>query len=177
MEKVLKTPSGKIELAPEHLLNDIPRLRAAMQEARSETLLVSRRHLNSMNSWMHNIEVLVKGPERCTLFIHPQDAQRIGVADGEIVCVTSTEGSAQVAAEVTDGIRPGVVSLPHGWGHDRPGSRTRVASRRPGVNSNRINPGRLVDEASGNAVVNGVPVKISKVSDSTVSDSKVFDSL
>jgi anaerobic selenocysteine-containing dehydrogenase len=172
IEKVLKTPSGKIELAPEHLLNDIPRLRAAMQEPRSETLLVSRRHLNSMNSWMHNIEVLVKGPERCTLFIHPEDAQRIGVADGEVVCVTSTEGSAQVAAEVTDGIRPGVVSLPHGWGHDRPGSRTRVASRRPGVNSNRINPGRLVDEASGNAVVNGVPVKISKVS-----DSKVFDSL
>jgi anaerobic selenocysteine-containing dehydrogenase len=164
IEKILRTPSGKIEIAPEHLLNDIPRLRTAMQEPQSETLLVSRRHLNSMNSWMHNIEVLVKGPERCTLFIHPRDARRIGVADGDLVRVATIEGSAEVVAEVTDGIRPGVVSLPHGWGHDRPGSRTRVASRRPGVNSNRLNPGRLVDEASGNAVVNGVPVRITKVS-------------
>jgi anaerobic selenocysteine-containing dehydrogenase len=164
IEEILRTPSNKIEIAPEHLLSDIPRLRTAMQEPQSETLLVSRRHLNSMNSWMHNIEVLVKGPERCTLFIHPRDAQRIGVTNGELVRVTTIEGSAEVAAEVTDGIRPGVVSLPHGWGHDRPGSRTRVASRRPGVNSNRLNPGRLVDEASGNAVVNGVPVRISKVS-------------
>jgi len=159
---VLRTRSGKIELAPEHLLNDIPRLRAAMAERRPQTLLVSRRHLNSMNSWMHNIEVLVKGPERCTLFIHPRDAQRIGVNDGELVRVTTSEGTVEVAAEITDGIRPGVVSLPHGWGHDLAGSRLRVASRRPGINSNRLNPGKLVDEASGNAVVNGVPVTVTK---------------
>jgi anaerobic selenocysteine-containing dehydrogenase len=160
---VLRTRSGKIELAAQHLFNDLPRLRAAMQETRPETLLVSRRHLASMNSWMHNIDVLVKGPERCTLFIHPQDAERIGILDGEVVLVTTAEGSVQVAAEVTAGIRPGVVSLPHGWGHDSAGSRLRVASRRPGINSNLLSPGKLVDEASGNAVVNGIPVTITKL--------------
>jgi anaerobic selenocysteine-containing dehydrogenase len=144
-------------------LNDIPRLRAAMTEPRPPMLLVSRRHLSSMNSWMHNVEVLVKGPERCTLFVHPRDAERIGVGDGERVCVASTEASVEVAAEITDGIRPGVVSLPHGWGHDLPGSRLRVASRRPGVNSNRLNPATFVDEASGNLAVNGVPVTVTKI--------------
>ncbi|HEY3655263.1 MAG TPA: molybdopterin-dependent oxidoreductase [Steroidobacteraceae bacterium] len=163
MREVLRTPSGKVELAPEHLLNDIPRLRAAMTEPRPPMLLVSRRHLSSMNSWMHNVEVLVKGPERCTLFVHPRDAERIGVGDGERVCVASTEASVEVAAEITDGVRPGVVSLPHGWGHDLPGSRLRVASRRPGVNSNRLNPATFVDEASGNLAVNGVPVTVTKI--------------
>ena len=111
---------------------------------------------------MHNIEVLVKGPDRCTLYIHPLDAQRIGVSDAELVRVTTSEGTLDVAAEITDGIRPGVVSLPHGWGHDLAGSQLRVASRRPGINSNRLNPGTLVDEASGNAVVNGVPVTVAR---------------
>jgi anaerobic selenocysteine-containing dehydrogenase len=163
IREVLRTRSGKIELAPEHLLNDIPRLRAAMDEAKPQTLLVSRRHLNSMNSWMHNIEVLVKGPERCALLIHPRDAEQIGVNDGDMVQVATAEGSVAVIAEVTDGIRPGVVSLPHGWGHDLSGSRLHVASRRPGINSNRLSPGSLVDEASGNAVVNGIPVTIAKL--------------
>jgi anaerobic selenocysteine-containing dehydrogenase len=163
MNRVLKTQSGKIELAPEHLVNDIPRLRVAMQESPPDTVLVSRRHLNSMNSWMHNVEVLVKGPERCTLYIHQRDAQRLGITDGELVRVTTVAGSAEVPAEVTNHIRPGVVSLPHGWGHDRQGSRLGIASRRPGINSNRLNPGALVDEASGNAVVNGVPVTITKL--------------
>jgi anaerobic selenocysteine-containing dehydrogenase len=162
IREVLRTRSGKVELTHEHLLNDIPRLRAAMTETRPQTLLVSRRHLNSMNSWMHNIEVLVKGPDRCTLYIHPLDAQRIGVSDAELVRVTTSEGTLDVAAEITDGIRPGVVSLPHGWGHDLAGSQLRVASRRPGINSNRLNPGTLVDEASGNAVVNGVPVTVAR---------------
>jgi anaerobic selenocysteine-containing dehydrogenase len=161
--EILRTRSGKVELAPEHLLNDIPRLRAAMAETRPQTLLVSRRHLNSMNSWMHNVEVLVKGPERCTLFIHPSDAERIGVGDGERVQVASSEATVEVVVEVTDEIRPGVVSLPHGWGHDLPGSRLRVASRRPGVNSNRLNPATFVDEASGNLAVNGVPVTVTKI--------------
>jgi anaerobic selenocysteine-containing dehydrogenase len=161
--EVLRTRSGKIELAPEHLLKDLPRLRAAMAAVRPPTLLVSRRHLNSMNSWMHNVEVLVKGPERCTLYIHPHDAELIGVGDGELVQVASSEASVEVAAEVTDSIRPGVVSLPHGWGHNLPGARLRVAGRRPGINSNRLNPATFVDEASGNLAVNGVPVTVTKV--------------
>jgi len=163
IREVLRTRSGKVEIAPEHLLNDLPRLRTAMAEERPPTLLVSRRHLSSMNSWMHNVEVLMKGPERCTLFIHPHDAERIGVVDGELVQVTSSEAAVEVAAEVTDAIRPGVVSLPHGWGHDLPGIRLRVAGRRPGVNSNRLNPATFVDEASGNLAVNGVPVTITKI--------------
>ncbi|HEY3851065.1 MAG TPA: molybdopterin-dependent oxidoreductase [Steroidobacteraceae bacterium] len=162
IREVLRTRSGKIELAAEYLLNDIPRLQAAMAEARPPMLLVSRRHLNSMNSWMHNVEVLMKGPERCTLFIHPQDAKSIDVSDGDLVRVSTIEGTVDVIAEVTEGIRPGVVSLPHGWGHDLAGSHLRVAGRRPGVNSNRLSPGKLVDEASGNAVVNGVPVTVAK---------------
>jgi anaerobic selenocysteine-containing dehydrogenase len=144
-------------------LNDLPRLRAAMSAERPPILLVSRRHLSSMNSWMHNVEVLVKGPERCTLYIHPHDAERIGVVDGELVQVTSSEAAVEVAAEVTDAIRPGVVSLPHGWGHDLPGTRLKVAGRRPGINSNRLNPATFVDEASGNLAVNGVPVTVTKI--------------
>lgn len=162
IREILRTRSGRIELAAEYLLSDIPRLQAAMTEGRPPMLLVSRRHLNSMNSWMHNVEVLMKGPERCTLFIHPQDAKAIDVSDGDLVRVSTIEGTVDVVAEVTEGIRPGVISLPHGWGHDLAGSRLRVAGRRPGVNSNRLNPGSLVDEASGNAVVNGVPVTIAK---------------
>jgi anaerobic selenocysteine-containing dehydrogenase len=168
IREILKTRSGKIELAAEHLLADIPRLQAAMTEARPPMLLVSRRHLNSMNSWMHNVEVLMKGPERCTLFIHPQDARSIDVSDGDRVRVSTIEGAVDVVAEVTEAIRPGVVSLPHGWGHDLAGSRLRVAGRRPGVNSNRLSPGRLVDEASGNAVVNGVPVMVAKAADAEI---------
>jgi anaerobic selenocysteine-containing dehydrogenase len=136
-----------------------------MQETQPQTLLVSRRHLASMNSWMHNVEVLVKGPERCTLLIHPRDAERIGVSDGELVRVANSAGTVEVAAEVTDEIRPGVVSLPHGWGHNLAGSRLRVASRRPGINSNRLNPAAFVDAASGNLAVNGVPVTITKVAE------------
>jgi anaerobic selenocysteine-containing dehydrogenase len=163
IREILRTKSGKVELAPEHLLNDIPRLRQAMTQTPPQILLVSRRELASMNSWMHNVEVLVKGPHRCTLYVHPLDAERIGVSSGDRVRVTTAEGELEVAAEVTTGIRAGVVSLPHGYGHDLEGSRLHVASRRPGINSNRLNPAKLVDEASGNAVVNGVPVTLEKV--------------
>jgi anaerobic selenocysteine-containing dehydrogenase len=109
---------------------------------------------------MHNVEVLVKGSRnRCTLFMAPGDAASHGVADGDEVTVTSGAGSVRVPVEVTDAMMPGVVSLPHGWGHDDPAARIGVAARRPGVDSNRLT-GAVIDPISGNAVLNGIRVEI-----------------
>ena len=156
----ISTPSGKIEAAPQHLLDDLPRLDAAMAAPVPQTVLVSRRHLRSLNSWMHNVQTLVSGKPRCTLQIHPQDAAAIGVAEGELVRIESATGSIEAPAEISPDIRPGVVSLPHGWGHGAPGARLRIAERHAGVNINILSPPVLVDVASGNAVLNGIPVSI-----------------
>jgi anaerobic selenocysteine-containing dehydrogenase len=109
---------------------------------------------------MHNVSVLVSGKDRCTLLIHPQDATAYGVADGLPALVTSESGTIEVPVEVSDEMMPGVVCLPHGWGHDKPGTRMSVARDHPGVNNNLLAPGHLVDEISGNAVVNGIPVAV-----------------
>jgi anaerobic selenocysteine-containing dehydrogenase len=109
---------------------------------------------------MHNIPVLVKGKPRCTLQVHPDDAARIGLADGARVRVRSRVGEVEVPAEVTADIMPGVVSIPHGWGHDGDGTRLEVAARHPGANSNRLADETLLDVPSGNAVLNGIPVEI-----------------
>jgi hypothetical protein len=115
----LKTESGMIELAPDAIVADVERLRVSLTEHREGTLvLVGRRDLRSNNSWMHNVEVLVKGKERCTVHVHPDDARRTGVVDGECVVVASATGAVELHAEVTDAVMPGVVSIPHGWGHD-----------------------------------------------------------
>jgi anaerobic selenocysteine-containing dehydrogenase len=156
----LCTPSGLVELAPEPLLSDVDRLRSALgREANGGFALIGRRHLRSNNSWMHNIDVLVKGKERCTLQINTADAARIGVGAGEQVKVTSPAGVLVVPVEISDDIMPGVVSLPHGWGHDLEGSALAIASDRPGVNSNRLSTGQM-DPVSGNAVLNGIPVEV-----------------
>jgi len=161
--EVLRTPSGKVELAPPEMLADLPRLRASMAADPDQMLLVGRRHLRSNNSWMHNIRVLVKGKPRCTLQLHPDDAARLGVSDGSPVRVTSRVGSVVAPAEITDGIRPRVVSLPHGWGHDEPGTRQSVAREYAGVNSNVLTDHEAIDPLSGNAVLNGIPVTLSSV--------------
>jgi anaerobic selenocysteine-containing dehydrogenase len=111
---------------------------------------------------MHNIDVLMRGKDRCTLQINPEDAERIGVGHGGRVEVTSPAGKLVVPVEITEGIMPGVVSLPHGWGHDLEGSALSVAADRPGVNSNRLSTGEF-DPVSGNAVLNGIPVEVSPV--------------
>lgn len=157
----IRTPSGRIELAPPHILADLARLDAAMAAPPPDLVLVSRRHLRSLNSWMHNVDTLVRGKERCTLQIHPDDAARLGIVAGASVEVANASGRLQVAAELTADIRPGVVSLPHGWGHGAPGTRTGVAAAHPGINTNLLSPGPLVDAASGNAVLNGIPVCVS----------------
>ncbi|MEV0242467.1 molybdopterin oxidoreductase family protein [Streptomyces sp. NPDC050674] len=156
----LKTRSGKVELLPEPIAADLPRLRAALADRPGGLVLVGRRHLRSNNSWMHNVPALTGGSNRCTLHLHPEDAERLGVEDGAAVRVKGAGGEVTAPAEVTDAIRPGVVSLPHGWGHNRPGTRLSHASTDPGVNVNQLLDGRLLDPLSGNAVLNAVPVEV-----------------
>jgi anaerobic selenocysteine-containing dehydrogenase len=159
--EVLRTPSGKVELAPDPIVEDVERLRSSLTRMRDgEMVLVGRRDLRSNNSWMHNVDVLVKGKERCTLHLHPDDALRLGIANGQAACVRSRSGEVAVTVEVTDAIMPGVVSIPHGWGHGMDGADLSVAAKRPGVNSNLLAGGDLFDPLSGNAVLNGIPVRV-----------------
>ncbi|WP_251092739.1 molybdopterin oxidoreductase family protein [Streptomyces sp. Caat 7-52] len=160
LPQLLKTRSGKAELLPEPIAGDLPRLRAALRERPTGLVLVGRRHLRSNNSWMHNVPALTGGSNRCTVHIHPEDAARLGIRDGADVRVKGAGGEVVAPAEVTDAIRPGVVSLPHGWGHDRPGTRLSHATTDPGVNVNQLLDGSLLDPLSGNAVLNGVPVEL-----------------
>ncbi|MEU9364537.1 molybdopterin oxidoreductase family protein [Streptomyces avermitilis] len=160
----LKTRSGRIELLPEPIAGDLPRLREALRERSAGFVLIGRRHLRSNNSWLHNVPALTGGSNRCTLHIHPEDAERLGLTDGEPVRVRGAGGAVTAPVEVTDGIRRGVVSLPHGWGHDRPGTRMSHAALDPGVNVNQLLDGSLLDPLSGNAVLNGVPVELTSTS-------------
>ncbi|MFF5362427.1 molybdopterin oxidoreductase family protein [Streptomyces scabiei] len=159
----LKTVSGRIELLPGPIVDDLPRLRTALRERPDGLVLIGRRHLRSNNSWLHNIPALTGGTNRCTLHIHPDDADRLGVADGDAVRIKGAGGEVTAPVEVTDVVRRGVVSLPHGWGHDRPGTRMRHAAIDPGVNVNQLLDGSLLDPLSGNAVLNGVPVELAPV--------------
>lgn len=162
LPEMLRTISGNIELAPEPLLADLPRLANSMRDFDDEQMvLVGRRHLRSNNSWMHNIEVLVRGKPRCTLHINPQDAARLGINDGASARVTSRVGSVDVIAEVTDSVREKVVSLPHGWGHSVRGTQMRVAGEFAGINSNVLTDEREMDPLSGTAVLNAIPVTVS----------------
>jgi anaerobic selenocysteine-containing dehydrogenase len=126
-------------------------------------VLVGRRHVRSNNSWMHNLPMLAKGPARCTLQVHPSDAARRGLAAGASVRISSRVGSVVAPVEITDGIAPGVVSLPHGWGHDEPGTQLSVAAQRPGANSNVLTDELALDPLSGTAVLNGIPVEVAPV--------------
>jgi anaerobic selenocysteine-containing dehydrogenase len=158
---LLRTPSGKIEVFPDLLRADLERLTTSLSRVRDEALvLVGRRHVRSNNSWMHNVRVLTKGRNRCTLQVHPDDAQRLGLADGTPTRVRSRVGEVVIVAEVTDGIRPGVVSIPHGFGQDLPGVRLQVASEYGGVNTNLLTDELFYDEPSGNIALNGVPVTV-----------------
>src|SRR3954470_17056968 len=166
----LRTPSGRIDLAHPAFAADMPRLREALAAgppADDEVLLIGRRDLRSNNSWMHNLPLLVRGPKRCTLHVNPADADRLDLADGELACVRSRVGEIEIPVEVTDDIRVGVVSIPHGWGHDAPGSRLGVASAHAGTNSNVLADEMLIDAASGNAVLNGIPVELAPVRSSS----------
>jgi anaerobic selenocysteine-containing dehydrogenase len=161
--EVLGTADQKIRLAPRYLLDDLPRLAERLDRAPDEMVLVSRRHLRSNNSWLHNVAPLMKGKDRCTLLMHRDDAANRRVATGDLVTVTSSGGSIEVPVEVTDAIMPGVVSMPHGWGHGKPGTRMAVANDSPGVNTNILSPPTFIDEPSGNGALNGIPVTVTPV--------------
>lgn len=157
---LLKTRSGRIELLPDPIAAELPRLRAALADRPASLVLVGRRHLRSNNSWLHNVPALAGGSNRCTLHVHPQDADRLGLTDGARARITADGGSLEVPVEVTDTVRTGVVSLPHGWGHDRAGTRLSVAAEEPGVNVNQLLDGSRLDPLSGTAVLNGFPVEL-----------------
>jgi anaerobic selenocysteine-containing dehydrogenase len=156
--EVLRTPSGRIELAPEPLVADATRLRESLGRDAERFVLIGRRHLRSNNSWMHNVPALAGGTNRCTLQMHPDDVAELGLAD--TAKIKGPGGEVLAPIEPMPGMRRGVVSLPHGWGHDREGSRMDVAAGRPGVNVNQLNDGRTLDPLSGTAVLNGIPVDI-----------------
>lgn len=158
---VLSTASGKVELAPPAITADVERLEAELAAPPPDGMvLVGRRHLRSNNSWMHNVAALNGGSNTCTVLVNPADADRLGLADGADARLTTRTGSVVAPVEVTDAIRPGVVSLPHGWGHSVDGTRAAVAGARPGVNSNLLGDDRLVDVPTGTAAVNGIPVEL-----------------
>jgi anaerobic selenocysteine-containing dehydrogenase len=158
--EALRTPSGRIELAPEPIIDDLDRLTASLDRGANGVVLVGRRDLRSNNSWMHNVEVLVKGRDRCTLLVHPDDAARLGLRDAGRAKVAGPGGTVLAPVEVSDEMMPGVVSLPHGWGHDRDGTRLAVAATRPGVNSNVLADTEALDPLSGTAILNGIPVEV-----------------
>lgn len=160
---LLRTRSGRIELLPDPIAAELPRLRGTLADRPAALVLVGRRHLRSNNSWLHNVPALTGGSNRCTLQVHPDDAARLGLTDGRLARVTADGGSLEVPVEVTDTLRAGVVSLPHGWGHDRPGTRLSVAAAEPGVNVNQLLDGTRLDPLSGTAVLNGFPVELTPI--------------
>lgn len=163
--ELLRTRSGTVELCPEQISPEAARLRESLRRAARTVpngglVLVGRRLLRSNNSWMHNVPALHGGSNRCTLQMHPADAARLGLKDGDTARVEGDGGAVEAPVEVTDAVRTGVVSLPHGWGHDRPGTRQRLAGAEPGVNVNQLLDGTRLDPLSGTAVLNGFPVRV-----------------
>ncbi|WP_406448582.1 molybdopterin-dependent oxidoreductase [Streptomyces sp. NBC_00876] len=160
--EVLTTRSGRIELFPAPIAADLPRLRRALdgRAGPDALVLIGRRHLRSNNSWLHNVAALAGGSNVCTLQVHPDDAARLGLTDGAPATVTADGGELTAPVEITDTVRTGVVSLPHGWGHNRPGTRLSVAATQPGVNVNQLLDGTRLDPLSGTAVLNAIPVVV-----------------
>lgn len=158
--EVLRTPSGKIELAPAMLLADLQRPTAELAQPVPDLVVIGRRHVRSGNSWMHNLPTLAKGPFRCTALVNPSDAKRFGLQDGGKARISGKGGIIEALVEVSEEMMPGVVSLPHGWGHDMPGTRMSLAAERPGANLNAVLDESMRDPLSGNAVLNGIPVEM-----------------
>jgi anaerobic selenocysteine-containing dehydrogenase len=156
--EMLRTPSGKVELAPSQLLQDLQRSAQDIRGLQPDLVIIGRRDVRTNNSWMHNLPTLAKGPYRCTLLVHPADAARHGVAQNASVTLRNGPRSVQAQVHITDEMMPGVVSLPHGWGHDAAGTRMHIAAERPGSNLNALLDPALRDPLSGNAVLGGVAV-------------------
>jgi anaerobic selenocysteine-containing dehydrogenase len=153
----------RVQLAPPAFIADVARLEAELAAPLAELVLIGRRQLRSNNSWMHNAPRLMRGPDRCTLMLNPADAQSRGIANGDQVEVRSNVGAVTVPAEVTDALMPGVVSLPHGFGHARAGVGQSLAASKPGASFNDLSDPDRLDNLTGNAALNGVAVEVRRV--------------
>lgn len=169
LPELLRTTTGRIDLAPALLLKDLERVPLNAPAGSEALLLIGRRDSRSNNSWMHNLPTLAKGPNRCTLLVHPADAQALSLQDGANAWLTAEGPNADVGnappalsvlVEFSERMMRGVVSLPHGWGHDLAGARLGLAAQRPGVNLNALLSDRDRDPLSGNAVLSGIPVQL-----------------
>ena len=156
--EMLRTPSGKIELAPPSLLADLARPLADLSRPAPDLVIIGRRDVRTNNSWMHNLPILAKGPFRCTALVHPADATRLGLQDGAQASIANGALSVKAQVQISNEMMPGVVSLPHGWGHNLPGAQLHLAAERPGANLNALLNDQLRDPLSGNAVLGGVAI-------------------
>ncbi|HEY0383997.1 MAG TPA: molybdopterin-dependent oxidoreductase [Candidatus Elarobacter sp.] len=156
----LLTADARVKLAPPAFVADLARLESEFAAPVAELVVIGRRQLRSNNSWMHNAPRLMRGPDRCTLMINPLDAHARGIANGDSVEIRSAVGAVTVPAELTDALMPGVVSLPHGFGHARAGIRQTVAAQKPGASLNDLTDPDRLDDLTGNAVLSGVPVTV-----------------
>ena len=154
----LKTINRRVQAAPALFLQDVQRFASAAAPKTDQLLLIGRRHVRSNNSWMHNYHRLVKGKPRHQLLMNPLDLARLELLDGQRVRVRSRVGMIEVEVAASEEMMPGVVSLPHGWGHGRPGVQLEIANRQPGASANDLTDERRLDALSGNAALNGVPV-------------------
>ena len=163
MPEMLRTPTGKIELAPALLIKDLERAANDLARPAPDLVIIGRRDMRTNNSWMHNLPVLAKGPFRCTALVHPSDATRLGLQDGGQALLKNGARTVQAQVHISEEMMPGVVSLPHGWGHDLPGARLGLAAERPGANLNALLDDQLRDPVSGNAVLGGVAIEMEAV--------------
>lgn len=162
LPELLRTASGMVEVATAPIGKAVAELAASLETARPEGfVLIGRRDLRWNNSWMHNVPILARGRRRCTLHMHPQDAAELGLSEGQTAHVASRVGRIAAPVEVTDSIMRGVVSLPHGFGHDLPNVALSVAAANAGVNTNVLTDPERLDSLSGNAVLNGIPIRLS----------------
>ena len=165
--EVLRTPSGKIELAPQMLVADLNRAAADLSRPVPDLVVIGRRQLHSNNSWMHNLPVLAKAQQakagRCTALVNPADAARLGLQNGATARIAQNGRSVEAEVEITDEMMPGVISLPHGWGHGQPGTQMAIAASQPGANLNALFDENRRDPLSGNAVLTGVAVQMEPI--------------
>ena len=174
----LRTPDKRIHLAPEIFVKDLARLKNRIpnlerglpwphkREPRigSTLLLIGRRQLRSNNSWLHNSPRMVNGKPRCTLLIHPQDAVKRSLKSGDPALIRSRAGSVEIPIEITEEIMPGVVSMPHGWGHNRPGMQISIAEQHAGQSINDLTDNQAIDGLCGTAAFSAVPVTVEALS-------------
>jgi anaerobic selenocysteine-containing dehydrogenase len=159
----LQTPNKRINVAVPQVLEDLLRVADEVAAEVEGYRLIGRRHVRDCNSWMHNFHRLVKGRDRCTLMVNPEDAEKEGWQEGDRVTVSSRAGSVVTQVEITPSIRKGVVSLPHGFGHARQGTQMALANDHPGVSCNDVTDSGFVDTLCGNAALNGVPVSVNRI--------------